>query len=194
MADSARRGSMGRGREEEQALSERGSGGGGLEGRAALVTGASSGLGRAVAVALAEAGADVALVARSDKDLRETGRLLSRRARRERGRADVARDGPPAFEGRRFHRLVRVLPAGVRADRRDNLAYRGGLAVAGLRTREPFGFATAPVRSVSRQGSRANRPPYPDSACASGAALSSHACGGITRARRLPGMGPLPAR
>ncbi len=41
----------------------------GLEGRAALVTGASSGLGRATAIALARAGADVALVARSAEEL-----------------------------------------------------------------------------------------------------------------------------
>ena len=67
---------------EEQVLSERGSDGGGLEGRAALVTGASSGLGRAVVLALAEAGADVALVARSEKDLRETEELVFRTGRR----------------------------------------------------------------------------------------------------------------
>ena len=63
-------------------MSERGSDGGGLEGRAALVTGPSSGLGRAVAVALAQAGADVALVARSEKDLRETEDRVSRAGRR----------------------------------------------------------------------------------------------------------------
>jgi 3-oxoacyl-[acyl-carrier protein] reductase len=42
---------------------------GGLRGRAALVTGASSGLGRATAIALAAAGADVALVARGEEEL-----------------------------------------------------------------------------------------------------------------------------
>jgi len=66
----------------EQTVSERGNDGGGLEGQAALVTGASSGLGRAVAVALAEAGADVALLARSEKDLRETEERVSRTGRR----------------------------------------------------------------------------------------------------------------
>ncbi len=40
-----------------------------LEGKAALVTGASNGLGRATAIALARAGADVALVARSQQEL-----------------------------------------------------------------------------------------------------------------------------
>ncbi|HKH12825.1 MAG TPA: SDR family oxidoreductase [Rubrobacter sp.] len=53
-----------------------------LEGKTALVTGASSGLGRATAVALARAGADVALVARSADELEETGEEVSRAGRR----------------------------------------------------------------------------------------------------------------
>lgn len=40
-----------------------------LSGRVAVVTGASSGLGRATAIALAASGADVALLARSPVDL-----------------------------------------------------------------------------------------------------------------------------
>jgi len=44
-------------------------GNGALQGTAALVTGASSGLGRATAIALSLAGADVALVARSAEEL-----------------------------------------------------------------------------------------------------------------------------
>jgi NAD(P)-dependent dehydrogenase (short-subunit alcohol dehydrogenase family) len=53
-----------------------------LDGRVAIVTGASRGLGRAMAVALAEAGADVALAARSEPDLEETARLVAATGRR----------------------------------------------------------------------------------------------------------------
>ncbi len=47
-----------------------------------MVTGASRGLGRAIAVALAEAGADVALAGRSKPDLEETARRVQAQARR----------------------------------------------------------------------------------------------------------------
>lgn len=53
-----------------------------LEGRTALVTGASRGIGRAIAVGYAEAGADVALVARSTSLLEEVADEVERLGRR----------------------------------------------------------------------------------------------------------------
>ncbi len=53
-----------------------------LEGKAALVTGASSGLGRATAISLARAGADVALVARSQQELDSAKEEISKIGRR----------------------------------------------------------------------------------------------------------------
>ena len=53
-----------------------------LDGKAAVITGASSGLGRAFAQALAEAGADVALGARREQQLAETVALVERTGRR----------------------------------------------------------------------------------------------------------------
>ena len=49
-----------------------------LKGRKAVVTGASRGLGRAVAVAFASCGADVALMARTEEGLAETAHEAQR--------------------------------------------------------------------------------------------------------------------
>lgn len=54
----------------------------GLEGRTALVTGASRGIGRAIAEAYADAGADVALVARDAEKLAEVAAAIEGRGRR----------------------------------------------------------------------------------------------------------------
>src|SRR5438477_5571457 len=53
-----------------------------IEGKVCIVTGASRGLGRAIAVALAEAGGDVAAVARSEKSIQETADMVKRHGRR----------------------------------------------------------------------------------------------------------------
>ena len=58
------------------------SGGGALDGRVALVTGGSRGLGRAMALGLADAGADVVIASRKLENCREVAREVEARGRR----------------------------------------------------------------------------------------------------------------
>ncbi len=53
-----------------------------LDGKRALVTGASRGIGQAIAIAYAEAGADVVLVSRKEEALRETAAAVEKLGRR----------------------------------------------------------------------------------------------------------------
>ncbi|MEW8974867.1 MAG: SDR family NAD(P)-dependent oxidoreductase, partial [Exiguobacterium sp.] len=43
-----------------------------------LITGAGRGIGRALAIGMAEAGADIILVARTERDLKETAQEIER--------------------------------------------------------------------------------------------------------------------
>jgi NAD(P)-dependent dehydrogenase (short-subunit alcohol dehydrogenase family) len=64
-----------------------------LSGRTALVTGASRGLGRAISIALAEAGARLALVGRDNAQLEETARdVRARGVQAEIFRADLSKE------------------------------------------------------------------------------------------------------
>jgi len=49
-----------------------------LKSKTALVTGAGKGIGRACAIALAEAGADLIIVSRTEKDLKNVAKIIKK--------------------------------------------------------------------------------------------------------------------
>jgi NAD(P)-dependent dehydrogenase (short-subunit alcohol dehydrogenase family) len=53
-----------------------------LSGKVAIVTGGGRGIGRCIAIALAEAGADVAVAARTESQIKESEELIHSKGRR----------------------------------------------------------------------------------------------------------------
>jgi NAD(P)-dependent dehydrogenase (short-subunit alcohol dehydrogenase family) len=130
-----------------------------LDGAVALVTGASSGLGRATAIALAQAGADVALIARSSSELENTAAAVRATGQRALVQSiDLARDD----------QIVSAVEQVVRAfNRLDILANCAGTDVPGavvditvadwdrvlaVNLRAPFVLARAAFPHMRRAG------------------------------------------
>ena len=53
-----------------------------LRGQTAIVTGGGRGIGRAICLVLAREGADIVVVARTEKEIRETARMVEKEGRR----------------------------------------------------------------------------------------------------------------
>src|SRR5262245_38181947 len=91
-----------------------------LTGRVALVTGAAQGLGRAMALALAEAGADTLLVDRNEAGARETASAVEKRGRR------AMSDGCDVADPAQIRELFRRMDGGFkRIDFLGNVAGDG---------------------------------------------------------------------
>lgn len=116
-----------------------------LTGRTAVVTGASSGIGRAIAEALAEAGADLVLVARDRARVSETlAAVLARGAAAEPVLVELTDEAAPA---------AIVDAALARFGRIDVLVNCAGIF-------EPQPFATQPLESFDRQMAVNVRAPF----------------------------------
>lgn len=119
-------------------------GGAALEGRTCVVTGASSGIGRAIAVAMASAGATVCAVARRREELEETRRQADGAGRFALCQADL------------------VVDEAVAELAEDLLALEGGVDVL-VHSAGAIGLGdleTAPVDELDRQYAANVRAPY----------------------------------
>jgi 3-oxoacyl-[acyl-carrier protein] reductase len=64
-----------------------------LKGQTAIVTGGGKGIGRAICLALSREGADIVIVARTEKEIRETARMVEKEGRRALAvRTDIRRE------------------------------------------------------------------------------------------------------
>lgn len=130
-----------------------------FEGRVALVTGGGRGIGRAIALALARAGADVALVARTRGELEAVGRAIAELGRRtfvlDADLADRSRPGAVAAKVAEALGPVDLLVnnAGIDASgpvqRIDDATWDRVLAV---NVTAPFLFARACLPSMYARG------------------------------------------
>ena len=121
-----------------------GNGAGSLEGRVALVTGASSGIGAGTAVELAARGAQVLLTGRDDRRLREHADAIAAPDRCETVAADLTAEGAPeAVAARCVERFGRI----------DVLVHSAGIY-------ENLPFERATMESFDRQHAINVRVPY----------------------------------
>ncbi|HYZ78247.1 MAG TPA: SDR family oxidoreductase [Gaiellaceae bacterium] len=130
-----------------------------LEGRVAIVTGASRGLGRATAVELATAGADVALLARSATQLADAAREVAARGRHALAiPVDLADVAAPATAVARVEEELGGVDVLVNAAATDAPARVEDLDVSewdrvlAVNLRPPFLLAKLAFRSMRRRG------------------------------------------